>query len=88
VPPTTPGNTASSTAAESGGLSSSLNMSADTSAILTDADVDKLNVDVLSEDFRKQMPMTMPDESQIHSLQQPQQHVGSYEHVYVFHFIL
>ena len=61
-----------------------MNMSSDANSILTDADVDKLNVDVMSEDFRKQMPMTMPDENQMHPQPtQPQQHAGSYEHLYV-----
>jgi len=47
--------------------------STDTSAILTDADVDKLNVDVMSPEFRQHLPMgptALPDESQIHPSQQ------------------
>lgn len=48
--------------------------STDTSAILTDADVDKLNVDVMSPEFRQHLPMgptALPDDSQIHPSQQP-----------------
>ena len=47
--------------------------STDTSAILTDADVDKLNVDVMSPEFRQHLPMgptALPDDSQIHPSQQ------------------
>jgi len=47
--------------------------STDTSAILTDADVDKLNVDVMSPEFRQHLPMgptALPDDGQIHPSQQ------------------
>jgi len=47
--------------------------STDTSAILTDADVDKLNLDVMSPEFRQHLPMgptALPDDSQIHPSQQ------------------
>ena len=47
--------------------------STDTSAVLTDADVDKLNVDVMSAEFRQHLPMgptALPDDSQIHPSQQ------------------
>ena len=47
--------------------------STDTSAILTDADVDKLSVDVMSTEFRQQLPIgptALPDDSQIHPSQQ------------------
>jgi len=47
--------------------------STDTSAILTDADVDKLNVDVMSLEFRQHLPMgptALPDDGQIHPSQQ------------------
>jgi len=47
--------------------------STDTSVILTDADVDKLNVDVMSPDFRQHLPMgptALPDDSQMHPSQQ------------------
>jgi hypothetical protein len=65
--------------------STSANVSGDTSAILTDADVDKLNVDVMSEDFRKQLPMTLPDDTQLQpqhqQLSQPQQLPVPYDHM-------
>ena len=47
--------------------------STDTSAILTDADVDKLNVDVMSPEFRQRLPMgptPLPDDPQMHPSQQ------------------
>ena len=60
----------SSTAAS---VTTAVSSSTDTSAILTDADVDKLNVDVMSTEFRQHLPMgptALPDDSQIHPSQQ------------------
>jgi len=64
---TVPLSTATSSAAVA------VSSSADTSAILTDADVDKLNVDVMSPEFRQHLPMgpaALSDDSQIHPAQQ------------------
>ena len=60
--------TAAVTTAAAAGSSST-----DTSAILTDADVDKLKVDVMSPEFRQHLPMgptALPEDSQIHPSQQ------------------
>jgi len=72
----THGEVSTSTAVQSSTTASvtmAASSSTDTSAILTDADFDKLNVDVMSTEFRQHLPMgptALPEDSQIHPSQQ------------------